>query len=72
MTNMVINTSNIKLFFANRAVYHFWGRGPDCYLLPTDNTLILEEEQYTHVEVEPLFADVQLAMQNGLFYDVTK
>ena len=48
------------------------GGGPDCYLLPTDNTLILDEpEQYTYVEVDPLFSDVDLAMRNGLFYDVS-
>ncbi len=47
------------------------GGGPDCYLLPTDNTLIMDEPaQYTYVEVEPLFSDVQLAMQNGLFYNI--
>lgn len=48
------------------------GGGPDCYLLPTDNTLILDEPaQYTYVDVEPLFSDVDLAMRNGLFYDIT-
>ena len=48
------------------------GGGPDCYLLSTDNTLILDEpEQYTYVEVEPLFADVGPAMRNGLFYDIS-
>lgn len=48
------------------------GGGPDCYLLPTDNTLTLDEPaQYTYVDVEPLFSDVDLAMQNGLFYDIT-
>ena len=49
------------------------GGGPDCYLLPTDNTLILDEpQQYTYVDVEPLFADVTLAMQNGLFCDLSE
>lgn len=49
------------------------GGGPDCYLLPTDNTLILDEPaQYTFVDVEPLFSDVDLAMGNGLFYDITE
>lgn len=47
------------------------GGGPDGYLLPTDNGLILDEPvQYTYVDVEPLFVDVELAMQNGLFYDI--
>ena len=49
------------------------GGGPDLYLLPTDNTLILDEPtQYTYLEVEPLFADVDLAMGNGLFYDLSR
>lgn len=49
------------------------GGGPDCYLLPTDNTLILDEPaQYTYVDVEPLFSDVDLAMRNGLFYDISE
>ena len=49
------------------------GGGPDCYLLPTDNTLILDEPiQYTYIHVEPLFADVEHAMRNGLFYDIAK
>ena len=48
------------------------GGGPDCYLLPTDNTLILDEPtQYTYVTVDPLFSDVELAMRNGLFYDIS-
>lgn len=49
------------------------GGGPDLYLLPTSNTLILDEpRQYTNVEVEPLFSDVHLAMSNGLFYDISE
>ena len=49
------------------------GGGPDCYLLPTSNTLILDEPaRYTYVDIEPLFADVDLAMRNGLFYDITE
>ena len=48
------------------------GGGPDGYLLPTDNTRILDEpKQYTYLETEPLFADAALAMENGLFYDVS-
>ena len=48
------------------------GGGPDCYLLPTGNTLILDEPtQYTYVTVDPLFADVELAMGTGLFYDIS-
>ena len=49
------------------------GGGPDGYLLPTDNLRILDEPaQYTYVEAEPLFVDAELAMRNGLFYDITK
>ena len=49
------------------------GGGPDCYLLPTDNTLILDEpQQYTYVDVDPLFSDVSLAMQNGLFCNLAE
>lgn len=49
------------------------GGGPDLYLLPTDNTLVLDEPiQYTRVETEPLFSDVELAMRNGLFYDISR
>lgn len=48
------------------------GGGPDLYLLPTDNSLILDEpEQYTFIDVDPLFTDVDLAMRNGLFYDIS-
>ena len=48
------------------------GGGPDCYLLPTANTLVLDEpSRYTYVDIEPLFTDVDLAMRNGLFYDIT-
>ena len=49
------------------------GGGPDLYLLPTDNTLTLNEPiTPTQVEVDPLFADVELAMRNGLFYDISR
>ena len=49
------------------------GGGPDAYLLPTGNTLILDEpSQYTYVEIEPLFPDVELAMRNGLFRDISE
>ncbi len=49
------------------------GKGPDCYLLPTDNTVILDKPvQYTYVNVTPLFDDIDLAMRNGLFYDISE
>lgn len=48
------------------------GGGPDCYLLPTDNKLILDKPvQYSYVTIEPLFPDVEIAMRNGLFTDVS-
>ena len=49
------------------------GGGPDVYLLPTGNTLY-RDVNYGRVmqyEIEPLFPDVQLAMVNGLFTDVS-
>ena len=49
------------------------GGGPDCYLLPTANTLVLSEPtQYTYSRIEPLFQDVEIAMRNGLFCDITQ
>lgn len=49
------------------------GGGPDVYLLPTGSTLY-RDVNYGRVmeyEIEPLFPDVQLAMVNGLFTDVS-
>ncbi len=44
------------------------GGGPDAYLLPTDNLLTTDTRQ---IYVEPLFADVMLAMKNGIFQDIS-
>ena len=49
------------------------GRGPDAYLLPTDNHLIIGDGKDTAPPaVEPLFADVSLAMENGMFRDMSQ
>lgn len=49
------------------------GGGPDAYLLPTSSVLTLEQPQkYTYVAVEQLFPDVNLAMYNGLFVDISR
>ena len=49
------------------------GDGPDAYLLPTGSTLVLDEPtQYTYMEIEPLFPDVELAMRSGLFLDISE
>ncbi len=52
------------------------GNGPDVYLLPTGNTLMLDHpttgnlRKISTVQVEPLFLDAVQAMQNGLFADL--
>ena len=49
------------------------GRGPDAYLLPTDDHLIIGDGKDTAPPaVEPLFADVALAMENGMFMDMSQ
>lgn len=49
------------------------GRGPDAYLLPTDDRLIIGDgSNRMFPEVEPLFADVALAMENGMFRDISR
>ena len=46
------------------------GQGPDVYLLPTSDVLVLEEPQpYTYRRIQPLFPDVNAAMHNGYFLD---
>ncbi len=48
------------------------GNGPDVYLLPTGSELISDEpQQDDNIPVEPLFADVQQAIRNGIFLDVS-
>lgn len=44
------------------------GEGPDMILLPSSPTQYYELAGY----VEPLFVDVQQAMRNGLFWDISK
>lgn len=49
------------------------GGGPDAYLLPTDDQLVIGDgSNRTFPKVEPLFADVALAMENGMFRDVSQ
>ena len=48
------------------------GYGPDIYILPTSNHLVLDsQEQYTYVNVEPLFPDLAVTMRTGTFKDVS-
>lgn len=48
------------------------GGGPDVYLLPTGNRLVMDyPKEGTLLTVEPLFPDVQQAMLSGLFRDIS-
>lgn len=51
------------------------GEGPDIYLLPTGSTLQTDTARISvralsDSEIEPLFSDVNQAMENGIFQDV--
>lgn len=49
------------------------GQGPDAYLLPTSNSLMIGDGVgRTYCEVEMLFADVAQAMENGMFRDMSQ
>lgn len=49
------------------------GNGPDVYLLPTGGELVCDEpERNENIKIEPLFPDVQLAMGNGVFLDISQ
>ncbi len=49
------------------------GRGPDAYLLPTGQQLTIRDGgKFAFPTVEPLFSDVTLAMENGLFRDLSQ
>lgn len=49
------------------------GRGPDGFLLPTDTMLLVGDAgKVTPVYIEPLFQDVALAMESGLFRDISR
>lgn len=49
------------------------GGGPDIYLLPTSDTLQIQEGiMLLSKKVEPLFTDVGMAMHNGLFLDISE
>lgn len=48
------------------------GNGPDVYLLPTGNELVSDEPlTNTNIPVDPLFSDIELAMRNGIFLDIS-
>lgn len=49
------------------------GGGPDGFLLPTDTMLLVGDAgKVTPVYIEPLFSDVALAMESGLFRDISR
>lgn len=49
------------------------GDGPDVYLLPTGGELISDEpERDQNIPIVPLFSDVQQAMRNGIFRDISE
>lgn len=49
------------------------GQGPDAYLLPTSNGLMIGDGVgRIYLEVEMLFADVASAMENGMFRDMSR
>ena len=48
------------------------GNGPDVFLLPARNVLVLDEpQQYTYQRIEPLFSNVDMAMRQGEFMELT-
>lgn len=48
------------------------GGGPDAYLLPTEEGMVIGDgNNWRYTEVEPLFADVAQAMENGMFLDIS-
>lgn len=47
--------------------------GPDIFLLPTNDVLTLENPQkYTYLRISPLFPDVNIAMREGYFLDISE
>lgn len=48
------------------------GKGPDLYLLPTQNVLTLEHpRKYSYTAVAPVFSDLTAAMYAGTFLDLS-
>lgn len=48
------------------------GNGPDVYLFPTGSELISDEPDLdTNIPIDPLFPDVEQAMELGIFQDVS-
>ncbi len=49
------------------------GKGPDIFLLPTSDILTVEEPtKYTYLRISPLFPDVNIAMRQGYFMDLSE
>ena len=47
------------------------GKGPDVFLLPTNTNEVVTSE-FDVFDLEPLFPDVNQAMYNGLFLDISE
>lgn len=48
------------------------GEGPDIYCLPTSDVLTLDHPiPYTYTRIKPIFPDVNLAMREGYFKDIS-
>ena len=49
------------------------GEGPDAYLLPTQYSIWVGSDMDGYSQdLEPIFRDVNIAMYNGLFYDISR
>lgn len=64
-----------SMYFYQLRVEIMAGRGPDIYLFPTEGILYQEistvyAEGVEAYEVEPLFADINQAVRNGVFQDI--
>ena len=79
-TNVTINLDILPTEEKERAIYleklyvlMESGNGPDIFLLPTSDILTLDyPQQYTYRRVTPLFSDVNLAMRQGYFMDISE
>lgn len=67
-----VNSDERELYLYQLRTDILAGNGPDIYLLPTGNTIYRNgfQGKQMEYEIEPLFADVQMAMINGLFSDI--
>ncbi len=71
-----IDAEERSMYFYQLRVEIMAGRGPDIYLLPTEGILYQEistvyAEGVEAYEVEPLFADINQAVRNGVFQDIS-